>query len=66
MLIANPNSSNKRKENQTRFGSPYVYLSISGIIHMENLAFLGKEAPGFAVKGDNVVVMTEPSQFHSE
>ena len=33
---------------------------------MENLAFLGKQVPGFAVKGDNVIVMTEPSQFHNE
>ena len=33
---------------------------------MENLAFLSKNAPGFAVKGDNVVVLTEPSDFYNE
>ena len=33
---------------------------------MENLAFLSKEVPGFAVKGENVKVLTEPSQFHNE
>ena len=33
---------------------------------MENLAFLSKEVPGFAVKGANVNVMTEPSQFYNE
>ena len=33
---------------------------------MENLAFLAKEVPGFAVKGKNVEVITEPSDFHAE
>ena len=33
---------------------------------MENLAFLAKDVPGFAVKGKNVKVITEPSNFHAE
>ena len=32
---------------------------------MENLAFLAKEVPGFAVKGKNVKVISEPSDFHA-
>ena len=33
---------------------------------MENLAFLAKQAPGFAVRGENVVVLSEPSEYHNE
>ena len=33
---------------------------------MENLAFLAKDVPGFAAKGENIKVITEPSEFHAE
>ena len=33
---------------------------------METVSFLAKEAPGFAVKGENVVVLTEPIEYHKE
>ena len=33
---------------------------------METVSFLAKEAPGFAVKGENVVVLTEPTEYHKE
>jgi len=33
---------------------------------MENVAFLAKEVPGFAVKGENIVVLSEPSEYHNE
>ena len=33
---------------------------------MKNLAFLAQEVPGFAVKGENIVVLTEPNEYYKE
>ena len=31
---------------------------------IENLSFLAEEAPGFAVNGSDITVLTEPTEFH--
>ena len=33
---------------------------------MRNLAFLAQEVPGFAVKGENIIVLTEPNEYYQE
>ena len=35
-------------------------------MNMKNLAFLAQEVPGFAVKGENIVVLTEPNEYYKE
>ena len=33
---------------------------------MDSLSFLAKDAPGFAVRGSQVKILTQPSQFYDE
>jgi hypothetical protein len=33
---------------------------------MDSLGFLAKDAPGFAVRGSQVKILTQPSQFYDE
>ena len=59
--------STKKILNDVFYGKSFLELNFFVVgAAMDSLSFLAKDAPGFAVRGSQVKILTHPSQFYEE